>query len=174
MNGKPAFVLKVFPRDPLLPTGTPNELFTVGVPTMGPKYKRRDTLEVLVHPPGNLVVCFGAQPLDDDIGVELATGRVVWMFSRRLQAGMPHLAAIPPGFVNSDLGTFTSCVRAAIARFPYHGRNAELEERVVIADDLAGELRRIDAEAMVPDRFWSTFIDDLANGDFATEDVLGV
>jgi hypothetical protein len=173
VNGKPVFALVPFPRDLLLPAGTPDELFTVGVPIMGPKYNRREALEVVVHPTGSAVVCFGAQPLGDDIGVELATGHVVWMFSRRLQSGMPHLAAIPPGFVNSDVGSFIGCVRAAIARFPYYSRKAELEERVAVADGLAGVLRRTDAAAIVPDRFWSTFVDDLTNGDFATEDVLG-
>ena len=139
---------------------------------MGPKYNRREALELVVHPTGSVVVCFGAQPHGDDIGLELATGNVVWMFSRRLQSEMPHLAAIPPGFVNSDLGCFNGCVRTATARFPYYSRNAELKERIAVAEQVAGALRKIDAVAMVPDRFWSTFIDDLMNGDFATEDVL--
>ncbi len=140
---------------------------------MGPKYNRREALEVVVHPTGSAVVCFGTQPFDDDIGVELTTGHVVWMFSRRQQSDMPHLAAIPPGFVNFGLGSFTSSVRAATSRFPYYSRNAELQERIAVADELGGELRRIDAASMDADLFWSTFIDDLINGDYATEDVLG-
>ena len=53
MNGKPVFALAAFPRDPLLPADTPIELFTVGVPLTGPKYERREALEVVVHPTGS-------------------------------------------------------------------------------------------------------------------------
>jgi hypothetical protein len=34
------------------------------------------------------------------------------------------------------------------------------------SEDLADLIRAIDAEAVVPDRFWSTFLDDVTIGDF--------
>jgi hypothetical protein len=38
-----------------------------------------------------------------------------------------------------------------------------------VARDLADLIRGIDPEAMADDRFWSTFVDDVEMGDFATQ-----
>jgi hypothetical protein len=172
MNGRPVFELKPFPRDPLLPTAIPEEIFTVGVPTMGPKYNRRDALELVVHPTGSAVICFGGQPFGEDIGLELATGHVVWMYSRQLQSDMPHLASIAPGFVNSSLGCFNACVQVVIARFPYYSRHSEDGVADAVGDELADQLTQIDPAAMDHNTFWYEFTWDMRIGDYATEDIL--
>lgn len=170
MNGKPVFKLVSFSRV-ARPEGTPDELFTVGVPSMGPGYIRSDSLTVLDHQSAGTIVCFGATASGDPVGVELASGRVVWTYGSRWDR--PDLLAHEPGFINSNIGCFTDCVRAAIVRFPYYSRGAELEECEAVSNELAETLRVIDPPAMIIDRFWSTLIDDMKNGDFATEDILG-
>jgi hypothetical protein len=41
------------------------------------------------------------------------------------------------------------------------------------AERIGEAIRRIDPIAMNSDSFWGTFVDDVAIGDFATEDVVG-
>ena len=48
-------------------------------------------------------------------------------------------------------------------------KEAELEDWKRVAAGIARVIARIDPQAMVADRFWSTFVDDLTNGDFPTE-----
>jgi hypothetical protein len=77
-----------------------------------------------------------------------------------------------PRLVNSTLKHFGETVKAVLAMFPLYSREAELEERQAVAAKVADVIARIDAVASTPDTFWSTFIDDLVIGDFATEDIL--
>jgi hypothetical protein len=56
-----------------------------------------------------------------------------------------------------------------LARFPYYDEDAEFDEIDAVARDLADLIRGIDPEAMADDRFWSTFVDDVEMGDFATQ-----
>lgn len=80
----------------------------------------------------------------------------------------------PPGFVNSAMNTFIESIRVAIERFPYYSREADLAETTLVAKDMARLLERVDPPAMTVDGFWQTFVDDLANGDFGTEDILSL
>ena len=72
-------------------------------------------------------------------------------------------------FVNSSIAAFTATVRAVLERFPYYDEDAEFDGIHAVARDLADLIRGIDPEAMADDRFWSTFVDDVEMGDFATQ-----
>jgi hypothetical protein len=72
-------------------------------------------------------------------------------------------------FVNSSIAAFTETVRVVLERFPYYDEDAELDEVHAAARDLADLIRRIDPKAMRVDRFWSTLVDDVEMGDFATQ-----
>jgi len=56
--------------------------------------------------------------------------------------------------------------------FPFYSRNTPLDERDQLADRIHDVIGGIDPRALDHDGFWATFVDDLANGDLATEDVL--
>jgi hypothetical protein len=72
-------------------------------------------------------------------------------------------------FVNSSIAAFTETVRAVLERFPYYDEDAEFDEIHAVARDLADLIHGINPEAMADDGFWSTFVDDVEMGDFATQ-----
>lgn len=175
MNGQPVFRLSAFPETAGLPVPLPTELFTTGVPETGPKYRRDTDLRVLAYDRFGPLVGFGLSGPFHRIAVDPATGTVVDVLAKERALGnvnIQRLSQPTPGFVNSSLEAFVECVRVAIARFPYYSRAAELEERDGVAKDLVRLLEPVDPPALEPDRFWSTFTDDVANGDFSTEDIL--
>lgn len=51
--------MEPFERDDALPAGLPDELFTSGVPVMGPKYERDTTLRLTDDPRVGSLVAFG-------------------------------------------------------------------------------------------------------------------
>jgi hypothetical protein len=65
-------------------------------------------------------------------------------------------------------------VKAAIDRFPYYDNDASDEEINATAEELQAIIGSIDPEAIVPDRYWSAFIDDARIGDLSTEGILSV
>jgi len=173
MNGTPVFELVPLPKSGVLPAELPAELFTTGVPTMGPKFRREPQLLVADAPVSGTVVCFGISSLFYRVGIELATGHVVDVLSPDLLRGPNRPSVLPlPGFVNSSLPQFVECVRLAISAFPYYSRGADLSEREAVASRVAELLRPVDPPALELDQFWSTFIDDLVIGDFPTEDIV--
>jgi len=142
---------------------------------MGPKYRRDTELRPLTYEGIGPLIGFGLSGPFERIAIDPANGAVVDVLAKERAPGninIQRLRQPAPGFVNSTLAEFVECVRVAIARFPYYSRDAELEEREEVAKDMLRLLRPIDPPALEPDRFWSTFTDDISIGDFSTEDVL--
>jgi hypothetical protein len=69
-------------------------------------------------------------------------------------------------FVSSSLEQFAATVEVVAARFPFYDDQDDDQGAIRASEDLADLIRAIDAEAVVPDRFWSTFLDDVTIGDF--------
>ena len=76
------------------------------------------------------------------------------------------------GFVNSSVGQFTETVRAVMDRFPYYDRGSAWGDWEAAGNDLMRLIEAVDPEAAIPDRFWSTFVDDVKMGDFDTRSVV--
>jgi SUKH-4 immunity protein len=75
-------------------------------------------------------------------------------------------------FANSSLEQFTRTVRGLIDLFPYYEESGDYEEAEAAAARASELIAGIDPPAAEPDTVWGTFIDDVANGDFATRDIL--
>lgn len=140
-------------------------LFVDGIPTnfISQRYAADALATVVDLPSGTRILRFGSTGLDDAIGVELATGHVVEVLNVE---GSPLL------FVNSSIEKFSQTVQAVMARFPYYDTDSSFEEIDAVAAELLQMIKVIDPEAAVPDRYWSTFTDDVAMGDFTTEAIL--
>ncbi len=113
---------------------------------------------VLDVPEHGGLIQFGQLMHDDPVCVDPTTGQVLEITRQGTVL-----------FVNSSIAAFTETVRAVVERFPYHDEDAEFDEIHAVARDLADLIRGIDPEAMADDRFWSTFVDDVEMGDFATQ-----
>ena len=175
VNGRPDFQLSAFPETTALPGPLPRELFTTGVPETGPKYRRDIQLRVLTYDAIGPLVAFGLSGPFHRIAIDPASGTVVDVLAKERAPGninIQRLSQPPPGFVNSSLKAFVECIRVAIVRFPYYSREAELEERRQVAKELMRLLQPVDPPALEPDCFWSTFADDVENGDFSDEEIL--
>lgn len=142
-------------------------LFVDGVPKnfIGPRYRAASNVTILNRHDGDRILRFGSSGLSDAIGVQLATGNVVDVINVR---GFPLL------FVNTSIEQFALTVKAVVGRFPYYNESATDEEIEAAAADVKGMIRRIDPAAVVPDRYWSTFVDDMEMGDLSTEEVLAI
>lgn len=142
-------------------------MFIDGVPAcfIGRMYSADSGVSILERAGDEPILRFGSSGLSDAIGVDLATGQVVDVINAR---GCPLL------FVNASVEQFTRTVRTLIERFPYYDRDASDAEMETVANELLEIVRRIDPEAAIPDRYWSTFVDDVAIGDLSTEAVLSI
>jgi hypothetical protein len=97
--------------------------------------------------------------------VDVTTGRVVEIINS---------PAAKPLFVNTSIEQFTRTVKVLVDRFPYYGQEAPDYEIDQVADELQDLITRIDPEASLPDRYWSTFVDDARIGDLSTEAILTI
>lgn len=97
------------------------------------------------------------------LAIDLSNGHVIKVID---------VPAKPMLLVNTTVDQFTLTVRAMTERFPYYAKTAEYEEMDRIAEELRGIVRSIDEKAAVPGCYWSAFIDDVQDGNFATEDIL--
>jgi hypothetical protein len=97
--------------------------------------------------------------------VDLATGEVIEVI---------NLAGAPLLFVNSSIDRFTHVVKGVMARFPYYAASADDADWQAASRDLTAIIGQIDPPAVVPDRYWSTFLDDVEMGDLSTEAVEAV
>ena len=113
---------------------------------------------------GRHLVRFGDVLLFGGIFYDPSTGQVLQL---------PDAPGAASHIVNSTLDQFTSTVRAVIDMFPFYSDDSELEQRMEVAASISAAIGRLDAAALDPDGFWGTFLDDVVNGDFATEDVVG-
>jgi len=163
---RPAFDVIVFPEsepestvagrrpevcEALFRTGVPRDLFSG-------RYACVQNPAVLDVPEHGRLIQFGQLTHDDPVCVDPTTGQVLEITRQGTVL-----------FVNSSIAAFTETVRAVVERFPYHDEDAEFDEIHAVARDLADLIRGIDPEAMADDHFWSTFVDDVEMGDFATQ-----
>jgi hypothetical protein len=142
-------------QDALFVSGLPKEFFYHD-------YHADDALALVQTDRGRLIR-FASSGLADAIGIDPRTGEVVYVVNVR---------GAPTGFVNSSLPQFTRTVKEVIERFPYYAAHAPDDEIESASNSLQSIIRSIDPTALVPGRFWSTFIADVEIGDLSTEDVL--
>ncbi len=142
-------------------------LFVAGIPKgfIGRRYQSDPAVSILELPGHGRILRFGTAVLAAAIGVELATGHVVAVLN----------VPIPvPLFTNTSIDQFTQTVKEVISRFPYYDQDATYDEIDGVAQELLNIIKRIDPEAAIPDRYWSTFVDDVAIGDLSTEAILEI
>jgi hypothetical protein len=142
-------------------------LFIDGVPKgfIGRRYAIAPKLTLLAYKEEKRLLRFGSSGLADSICVDLMTGYVVEVINA---AGAPLL------FVNTSLEKFTQTVKVVLGRFPYYVEGSTDDEIHAVADELLRMISGIDPEAVVPDRYWSTFIDDVEIGDLSTEAISAI
>jgi len=142
-------------------------LFVEGVPEgfIGRRYVADSALTTLEAEGHSQVLRFGSSGLADAVGIELSSGHVVEIVKA------PHSVLI---LVNKSIGQFAETMKAVMGRFPYYDIDSSEDEIVSVAHELMEIIARIDPEAVVPDRYWSTFIDDIEIGDLSTEAILAV
>jgi hypothetical protein len=136
-----------------------------GVPKglLGQEYRPLDQAAMLAPGDGGLVA-FGTSGGYGRICVEPATGAVVHV---------PTIRKLTRNPVNASLDLFGECVAAVIRRFPFYCEDSAPEEREQVAEELRAVLAGIDATASAHNGFWETFVDDVAAGDYATEEIVG-
>lgn len=139
-------------------------LFVSGIPTsfLRRRYQSDPSVSFVGLPGGGWMLRFGTTGSGNAVGVDLQNGAVIEVLD---------LPNSPNLFVNSSLRQFANTVIAVSSRYPYYDQDADLEEREAVAGDILGVIREIDPEAAVPDRFWSTFVDDMEIGDLSTQDI---
>jgi hypothetical protein len=166
LGGWPRFERAVFSGWDSVPGEVRDTLMRAGPPkrSLGRLYWASTELASVEIPPRGRLIRFGHSGIASGIHLDPSTGEVLVV--------LDHAGAVPQ-LVNSTLAQFTDTVRTVIDMFPYYDRDGRLDEREAAAKRLAGAIRRIDPVAMNPDSFWGTFVDDVAIGDFATEDVVG-
>jgi len=142
-------------------------LFIEGVPKgfIGRRYVADSSITLLERAGHEQILRFGSSGLADAIGINLATGHVIEIINA------PHSKLL---FVNTSIEQFAQTVRAVINRFPYYDSDADEEEIQAVANELRDTIRNIDPAAAVPDRYWSTFVDDVEIGDLSTEAILAI
>lgn len=174
MSPRPlSFELHVFaePEDMVTPLKAVSSvryaLFVAGVPRcfIGRRYTADTTLTLLPRGGGEPLARFGSSGLADAMCVDVTTGRVVEIINS---------PAAKPLFVNTSIEQFTRTVKVLVDRFPYYGQEAPDYEIDQVADELQDLITRIDPEASLPDRYWSTFVDDARIGDLSTEAILTI
>ena len=139
-------------------------LFDEGVPEgfIGRRYQAAEALAVIADEHRRSLIRFGSTGLGASVCVDPASGEVVEMMS---------VPAAAPLFINASLDQFARTIRALATRFPYYAEAADEGEIQAASDDLSRIIGEIDSSALLPDRYWSTFIDDVRFGDLSTEAV---
>lgn len=142
-----------------------NEVFArPGIPAgmLGGEYAAAGELSVMEIPGREPLVRFG-ETKSGDICVDPNSGEVFEVTGKfRTRACM----------ANASICQFVQSVQVVIKAFPFYSMESDLDERIVVASKLTEAIRRVDSSAIYPDSFWSTFIDDVEIGDYATEEVL--
>ena len=139
-------------------------LFESGVPQrfIGRRFRVDDEV-VMVHSGRGAVLRFGTTGQSAAVGVVMDTGHVVEVLET------PDAREL---FINTSLSTFVETVQRVAERFPFYGTDDQEDEIESASDDVLELVRRIDPAAAEPDRYWSTFVDDMRIGDLTTEAVL--
>lgn len=159
---KPEFVLITIEAPPEVPTHIAVDLRKTGIPGGLIGYEYRPLSEpVYIGEIGQRgLVAIATSGLLGRIAIDVATGHVVQI---------PNVEPSTTHHVNRDLDSFSRCIAAVIARFPFYaaGDKARSEET---AEELRELVSGIDGTALANDRFWETFCDDVAIGDYADWD----
>ena len=118
------------------------------------RFRAQSTLSVAADEVGHRLVKFGTTVLGGSMCLDPATGEIVQLVGRKASRF----------FVNTTLATYTTTVREVSNAFPFYSDNASVEEIEAAAQRASEVIRSIDREALVPDRYWSTFVDDMRTG----------
>ena len=140
-------------------------LFVDGVPDgfIGRRYMSDSNIALFDRRRDEMILRFGTSGLSNPVGVDLATGHVVKIMRAE---GFPLI------FVNASIEQFTYTVREVLNRLPYYIRLEIDTKAEAVGTELLEIVRRVDAEAALPDRYWSVFIDDVKMGDLSTESII--
>ena len=133
--------------------GVPKAWFYAG-------YHAARELRAVDVPPLGKLIRFATSGLGASLLVEPALGEVLFLVTVR---------GATPSFVSSSLQQFTATARAVVDRYPYYSLTSSAEEVIDAAADVARIITAIDAPAMGTDLYWSTFVDDMRAGAFASE-----
>jgi hypothetical protein len=135
--------------------GIPKSFVTQG-------YRAEPSLSVTADDVGRRVVKFGSTVLDGSMCLDPVTGEVIHIVG----------ANSSRWFVNSTLAAFTTSIQEVSKAFPYYPDDATSADIEAAAHRVSEIIRKVDDQALVPDRYWATFIDDMRTGDWATGAVL--
>lgn len=94
--------------------------------------------------------------------LDITTGEIIQLVGRISK----------PVFVNSSLSMFSKSVESVSRAFPFYPDGAEEADIESAVQRVSGIISAIDPAALVPDRFWSSMIDDMRIGDWGTDAVL--
>jgi hypothetical protein len=137
--------------------GVPKAWFYAG-------YHAARELRAVDVPPLGRLIRFATSGLGASLLVEPSLGEVLFLVTVR---------GATPSFVSSSLSQFTATARAVVDRYPYYALTSSAEEVVAAAADVARIVEGIDPSACKPDLYWSTFVDDMRAGAFASEILTG-
>lgn len=126
------------------------------------RYRAEPSLSVTTDNVGRRLVKFGSTVLNGSMCLDPHTGEVIQLVG----------ANSSRWFVNSALAAFTTSVREVTKAFPFYPDDATSAEIEAAAQRVSEIIRKVDDQALFPDRYWSTFIDDMRTGDWATGAVL--
>lgn len=110
------------------------------------------------------LVEIGRSRSGDLVAVEENTGKVVLADPENLRVS---------SVINVNLEAFIRFMEICEDRYPYYSDEGDLDESIEFAMSLRDELTLVDPDALSPGSYWSDFISDVANGDYA-EPVDGV
>ena len=110
------------------------------------------------------VVVFGATDMFSELAIECVTGSVI----ERVSKGG---ALLTQNFANSSLRQFVACATALHSRFPFYSDHDGNDVFAAVSDDVRSMVAQIDVKAAEPDTFWGTVCDDIAIGDWSSEDI---
>lgn len=129
---------------------------------MTARYRALPSLSTTENSAGQPVVKFGST-LDGWTVLDPRNGEIGELIGR---TGVPL-------FVNSTLRTFTATVRQVSATFPFYPDDATPEQVNAAVDTIRKLIKEIDGRAIdAQDSYWSSFVDDMSIGDWATGAVL--
>ncbi len=159
---KPSFVLIRVEAPPEAPAQVAVDLREAGVPAglIGYEYRPLSGPVFLAGIGERGLVAIATSSPSGRIAVDVATGHVVQI---------PTIDAARAHHANSDLDSFSRCVAAVIARFPFYADGVE-DSYEEAAEELRDLIYGIDETALADNGFWETFCDDVAIGHYADWD----
>ncbi|MER7690940.1 SUKH-4 family immunity protein [Streptomyces sp. NPDC097610] len=159
---KPEFVLIRVEAPPEAPAQVAVDLGEAGIPAglIGYEYRPLSEPVFLAGIGERGLVAIATSGLFGRIAVDVATGHVVQI---------PTIDSARARHVNSDLDSFSRCVAAVIARFPFYADGDE-DRYEEAAEELRDLISGIDETALADNGLWETFCDDVAIGDYADWD----